>query len=49
MVKHSRLAQLIAIRAAYLLGPGKDHSEGKWWFDMEYVDGVIEAQGKGEN
>jgi reductive dehalogenase len=41
MVMHSRLAQRIAIRAAYLLGPGKDHPDGRWWFDMEYVDDVI--------
>jgi len=42
-VMRSRLAQLIAIRAAHLLGPGKDHPDDKWWFDMEYVDDVIEA------
>jgi ferredoxin len=41
MVMHSRLAQAIAIRSAYLLKPGKDHPEQKWWFDMEYVDDVI--------
>jgi reductive dehalogenase len=41
MVMHSRLAQRIAIRVAYLLGPGKNHSDDKWWFDMEYVDDVI--------
>jgi len=41
MVMHSRLAQTIAIRSAYLLKPGKDHPEQKWWFDMEYVDDVI--------
>ncbi len=42
-VMRSRLAQLIAIRVAHLLGPGKDHPDDKWWFDMEYVDDVIEA------
>jgi epoxyqueuosine reductase len=41
MVMHSRLAQKIAIRAAYMLEPGKDHPDEKWWFDMEYVDDVI--------
>jgi reductive dehalogenase len=41
MVMHSRIAQRIAIRAAYLLKPGKDHPDEKWWFDMEYVDDVI--------
>jgi hypothetical protein len=40
---HSRLAQQIAIRAAYLLGPGKDRPDDKWWFDMEYVDDVIRS------
>jgi reductive dehalogenase len=43
MVMHSRLAQQIAIRAAYLLGPGKDRPDDKWWFDMEYVDDVIKS------
>ena len=41
MVMRSRLAQTIAIRAAYLLKPGKDHPDEKWWFDIEYVDDVI--------
>jgi epoxyqueuosine reductase len=41
MVMHSRIAQKIAIRAAYLLKPGEDHPDEKWWFDMEYVDDVI--------
>jgi len=27
---------------AYILEPGKDNPDEKWWFDMEYVDGVIE-------
>ena len=49
MVMHSRLAQLIAIRAAYLLDPGGDRPDAKWWFDMEYVDDVIEMRGEGEN
>jgi reductive dehalogenase len=41
MVMHSRLAQSIAIRAAYLLGQGGGHPEDKWWFDMEYIGDVI--------
>jgi len=41
MAIHSRIAQTIAIRAAYLLKSGKDHPDEKWWFDMEYVDDVI--------
>jgi len=43
-VMHSRLAQRIAIQAARLLKPGKGHPEEKWWFDMEYVDAVIESR-----
>ena len=46
MVMHSRLAQLVAIRAAYLLRPGKAHPDDQWWFDMEYVDGVIKMRGE---
>jgi reductive dehalogenase len=45
MVMHSHLAQLIAIRAAYLLGPGKDHPADKWWFDMEYIDDALQMAG----
>jgi reductive dehalogenase len=40
MVRHSRLAQLIAIRAARLLGLGKGRPDDKWWLDVEYVDRV---------
>jgi reductive dehalogenase len=36
--------QRIAIRAAYLLKPGKDHPDDKWWFDMEYMDDVIKSR-----
>lgn len=46
MVMRSRLAQLVAIRAAYLLDPGGDRPDAKWWFDMEYVDGVIQSRGE---
>jgi hypothetical protein len=49
MVMNSRLAQRIAIRAAYLLELGKDHPDAKWWFDMEYVDDVIKMRGESEN
>lgn len=35
VVMRSRLAQLLAIRAVYLLGLGKDHPGDKWWFDVE--------------
>lgn len=36
--------QRIAIRAAYLLKPGKDHPDEKWWFNMEYMDDVIKSR-----
>jgi hypothetical protein len=49
MVMHSRLAQLTAIRAAYLLGLGKVRPDGKWWFDVEYIDDIIRPWGRGEN
>jgi reductive dehalogenase len=44
LVMHSRLAQQIAIRAAYLLKPWRSHPQDQWWFDMEYVDGVIQTR-----
>ncbi len=47
MVTRSHLAQLIAIRAAILLEPGKDFPDEKWWFDMEYVDNVIKMRSNG--
>jgi epoxyqueuosine reductase len=43
-VIQSRLAQRIAIRAAYLLDPGKDRPDQKWWFDMEYIEDVIQSR-----
>jgi len=44
MVMHSHIAQIIAIRAAYQLKTGKDHPDQKWWFDLEYIDDVIESR-----
>lgn len=44
MVMGSSLAQRIAIRAAYLLKPGKDCPDKKWWFDMEYIEDVIQSR-----
>jgi reductive dehalogenase len=44
LVMHSPLVQKIAIRAAYQLKTGKDHPDQKWWFDMEYIDDVIESR-----
>jgi epoxyqueuosine reductase len=43
MVMHSGLARQIAIRAAHLLGTGKDHPDEKWWFDLEYVDDQLNS------
>jgi epoxyqueuosine reductase len=45
-VMRSRLARHVAIRAAYLLKPGQAHPDDQWWFDMEYVNGAIEARGE---
>jgi hypothetical protein len=44
MVIHSRLAQQIAIRAAGLLGTGRDRPDEKWWFDVEYIGDVLRSQ-----
>jgi reductive dehalogenase len=44
MVMGSRLAQRIAIRAAYILKPGKDRPDQKWWFAMEYIEDVIQSR-----
>ena len=44
MVMKSGLAQRIAIKCAYLLGPGNDHPEEKWWFDMEYENDLIQSR-----
>ncbi len=46
MVMRSRLAQFIAIRAAYYLEQGKDHPDDKWWFDMEYVGDTLSVPGE---
>lgn len=43
MVMHSRLVGQIAVRAAALLKTGEDHPAEKWWFDLEYVDGVVKS------
>jgi epoxyqueuosine reductase len=43
LVSRSRPAQRIAIRAAALLEPGKHYPAEQWWFNMEYVDGVIRS------
>jgi hypothetical protein len=40
-----RLAQLIAIRAAYPFGPGDAQPDGQWWFGMEYVGNAIRVTG----
>lgn len=43
IVTRTPIVHKIAIRAAYLFNPGKDHPEDKWWFDMQYVDDVISS------
>jgi epoxyqueuosine reductase len=47
LVTRSRLVQRIAIGAATHLGLGNDHPDQKWWYNVEYVDGVLEAQSEG--
>jgi reductive dehalogenase len=37
-------SQRMAIRLARLLGPDMTSPQEKWWFDMEYVDDVIELR-----
>ncbi len=44
LVTRSRLAQRIAIGAARRLGTGNAHPDEKWWYDVEYMDGVLTAQ-----
>jgi reductive dehalogenase len=44
LVIPSSLARLVAIKGAGMMASQRAHSEDKWWFDMEYVDGVIRAQ-----
>jgi reductive dehalogenase len=41
--------QPIAIRAARILGAGMPSLEKKWWFDMEYVDDVIQSREDGKD
>jgi epoxyqueuosine reductase QueG len=40
-VQRSGLARRIAIQSSRLLKPDKARSEGKWWFDLEEVDGKL--------
>ena len=44
LVMNIPLTQPIAIRAAQYLGTDMTFPEKKWWFDMEYVDDVIESR-----
>jgi len=45
MLVRSRLAQQIAIRAAYLLRTGQDQPGEKWWFDLQYADHELRPAG----
>lgn len=40
----SRPGQAVALKASSFLKTGEPHHEDKWWFDMEYVDGVIQPR-----
>jgi reductive dehalogenase len=44
LVTHSRIAQRIAIKGASLLELSNRRSDEKWWFDVAYADGRLEAQ-----
>jgi reductive dehalogenase len=44
MVINIPFTRRIAIRAAEMLGMGNTASHEKWWFDMEYVDDVIQSR-----
>jgi reductive dehalogenase len=44
LVTRSRAVQRMAVRAAALLEPSKEHPEEQWWFAMEYVDKAIRAR-----
>jgi epoxyqueuosine reductase QueG len=48
LVTHSRVAQRVAIKGAYLLELGNRRSGEEWWFDVAYVDGRIETRGRNE-
>ncbi|CAG0969645.1 3-chloro-4-hydroxyphenylacetate reductive dehalogenase [Anaerolineales bacterium] len=47
LVMNTSLIQPIAIQSARLLGMSLPIPEEKWWFDMEYVDGIIQSREKG--
>lgn len=47
LVTRSRLAQRLAIAAPRLFGPADDRPEQKWWFDLEYVDDVLQSPAVG--
>jgi reductive dehalogenase len=47
LVMNVPLTQPIAIRSAQILQKGISLLEEKWWFDMEYVDDIIESREKG--
>jgi len=40
-VERSGLAGRLAIKASHILGPEKSNEKEQWWFDLEYVDGVL--------
>ncbi len=42
-VEHSGLAERVAIRADSILRRRKKEAKGKWWFDLEYLDGILRS------
>ena len=45
-VKRSGLARRLAIKSSNLLGTSPPREEEKWWFDLQYVDGVLKIPPK---
>jgi len=42
-VEHSRVAERVAIRTDNILRRRKKKAKGKWWFDLEYLDGILRS------
>jgi reductive dehalogenase len=42
LVMELPFSQRLAIRIARILGPDMTSHQEKWWFDMEYIDNVIQ-------
>jgi reductive dehalogenase len=47
-VQHSDIARRFAIKTDRFFGHGKAHEKGKWWFDLENIDGVLRIPSKSD-